>query len=420
MIGTDFFGFMDKDFGWGKNVALFLGGQGVSLLGSALVQYAIMWEIMLETRSGTAMTLFVVLGVLPTFFLSPFGGVWADRFNRKHLINIADGSIALVSVIVVVAFALNHRALWLLFAGAAVRALGQGVQTPAVNAFIPQITPREHLLRINGINNSIFSFVMIVAPMGSAALLTHVSLEVVFLIDVVTAAVGISIVYFGVKIPRVSLRDGGNAPALPKGRTNYFHDFREGVRYVKRTRFIGELVGISILFNIVVSPAAFLTPLQVTRNFGEEFWRLSTMEIAFSAGMLAGGLLVGFWGGFKNKVYSMAAACVLMGAGSAMLGVLGNFWHYLGVMLFIGVVLPFFNTPSVALLQSNVDEAYMGRVLGVFSMVGSLMLPSGMLLFGPLSDSVGIDLLMVLCGGVMVLLAIPFVASKTMREAGRA
>jgi DHA3 family macrolide efflux protein-like MFS transporter len=61
----------------------------------------------------------------------------------------------------------------------------------------------------------------------------------------------------------------------------------------------------------------------------------------------------------------------------------------------------------------------MGRVLAVFNMVSSIMMPAGMLLFGPLADIVAIDLLLIITGAIIVLLTVPFIASKTLREAGK-
>ncbi|NLW11189.1 MAG: MFS transporter, partial [Clostridiaceae bacterium] len=66
---------------WYKNAAMFLASQTVSLFGSSLVQYAIMWYITIETQSGVMMTISIICGFVPMFFLSPIAGVWADRYN---------------------------------------------------------------------------------------------------------------------------------------------------------------------------------------------------------------------------------------------------------------------------------------------------------------------------------------------------
>jgi DHA3 family macrolide efflux protein-like MFS transporter len=418
----------------GKSVVgRFLFGQGLSLFGSMLVQYAIMWRITLDTRSGVSMTLYVLLGILPTFFISPFGGVWADRFNRKLLINLADGSIALVSAAIAVALFLGYDGLWLLFAGAAARALGQGVHTPSINAFIPQITSPENLAKVNGINASIQSFAMIVSPLASGALLGLVPLATIFLIDVVTAIAGISILHFWVRTPEersenkssektsagkpseyAKLPDAGKSSA-----NNYYRDFREGISYVSRHGFISRLILLSVVFYVAIAPVAFLTPLQVARNFGAEVWYLTAIEIAFSAGMMLGGLAIGFWGGFRNRIYSMALSCFLTGASTVVIGQPVSFAVYLAIMLFMGLTLPLYNTPSTVLFQTKVDPAYRGRVFGVFGMTSSLMMPAGMLIFGPLGDLVAIELLMTVSGIFLMLLSAFFVAGRTMREAGK-
>jgi len=114
---------------WKKNIILFLGGQTISLFGSALVQYAIMWKITLDTQSGFMMTLYIICGFVPTFILSPFAGVWADRYNRKLLIVAADSLIAVATLFLAILFYSGYEAMWLLFAIAAVRAVGAGIQT---------------------------------------------------------------------------------------------------------------------------------------------------------------------------------------------------------------------------------------------------------------------------------------------------
>ena len=84
--------------GWRRDVTIFLSGQTVSLFGSMLVQYAVMWHLTLETKSGGVMALYAVFGFLPQAVISIFGGVWADRLDRKKLIIGADATIAVVTL----------------------------------------------------------------------------------------------------------------------------------------------------------------------------------------------------------------------------------------------------------------------------------------------------------------------------------
>ncbi|GHU81747.1 MFS transporter [Spirochaetia bacterium] len=402
------------EINWKKNTVLFLAGQALSLFGSMVVQYAILWHITLKTQSGTMMAIFTLAGFIPMFLISPFGGVWADRFNRKYIINIADASIALASLIVAVFLFLGFDNFGILLICAVVRSLGQGVQTPAVGAFIPQIVPEEHLTRINGIQSSIFSCVTLTSPMISGALMTFAPLEVMFLLDVVTAAIGIGILFFFVKAPSLAKKEQAEGQ---KG-ISYFHDLKEGLTYIKKHGYILRLCIFMALFIILAAPSALLTPLQVTRKFGAEVWHLTAIEMTFSIGMLLGGLLIGVWGGFKNRIYTMTFAFLFYGMGVIFLGLAVNFWMYLAIFALIGITMPLFNTPATVLIQTTVDPGYMGRVFSVIGMISSVMMPVGMLVFGPLADKVSIDILLIGTGIALMLLAIPFVTNKTLREIG--
>ncbi|WP_145038202.1 MFS transporter [Paenibacillus sp. Y412MC10] len=396
---------------WKRNIILFLSSQTLSLFGSALVQYAIMWHITLTTQSGIMMTLYIICGFIPTFLLSPFAGVWADRFNRKTLIMIADSMIAVVTLMLAITFMLGYQAVWLLFIISAVRALGAGIQTPAVGAILPQIVPQDKLTKVNGINGSLQALIMFVAPIVSAGLLTVATIEAIFFIDVVTAAIAIFTLFVFLKIPL-------HKKASDTQSTGYLDDFKEGLAYIKQHAFLKSFFNFFAFFFVLMAPAAFLTPLQVTRSFGDDVWRLTAIEIAFSVGMMAGGGIIASWGGFKNKVYTMAIASFVMAVSTFALGIVPVFWIYLAIMAVFGVAMPIFNTPTTVMLQEKVDENYLGRIFGVFGMISTSMMPIGMLIFGPLADVVKIEWLLIGTGLLMLILTVFFMRNKRLVEAG--
>lgn len=396
---------------WKKNIILFIASQTVSLFGSSLVQYAIMWHITLETQSGVMMTIFIICGFLPIFFIAPFAGVWADRYNRKTLIILSDTGIASVTLILAILFISGYREVWLLFTISAVRGLGQAVQMPAVSALIPQIVPEDKLMKVNGTNSSIQSLILLVSPVASGALLTLAAIEVIFFIDVVTAAAAVSTLLLYLHVPP-------HAKALEKQKVGYFRDLAEGFRYIKNHKFIREFFLFCGLFFILAAPVAFLTPLQVARSFGDDVWRLTVIELTFSAGMMGGGILIASWGGFRNKVKTMILASLIMGAGTISLGSVPIFWLYSTLMAVVGLAMPILNTPATVLLQQKVEEEFLGRVFGVLSMISSSMMPLGMLVFGPLSDYVRIEWMLVGTGIFMIFVTVLLLAKKSMIEIG--
>ncbi|WP_286909389.1 MFS transporter [Clostridium sp. UBA1652] len=396
---------------WKKDIVLFLSSQTISLFGSSLVQYAIMWYVTMNTQSGVMMTVYIICGFLPTFFLSPFAGVWADRYDRKKLIIAADSAIALATLILAIVFMLGYREMWLLFVVAAIRALGAGVQTPAVGAFLPQIVPEDKLTKANAANGSIQSIIMLVSPMISGALLTKASIVTIFFIDIVTAFIGISILV-------IFLRVEAHKKALENSDLSYFEDMLKGLAYIRGHHYVRNFFIFCAIFFFLFTPAAFLTPLQVTRSFGNDVWRLTAIEITFSIGMILGGIIMASWGGFKNRVYSMAFSSFVSAGCTIALGIVPSFYIYLMFMGIFGIVMPMFNTPSTVLLQEKVEPDYLGRVFGVFGMISSSMMPLGMLVFGPIADMIKIEYLLIGTGTFLFILSFFLIKNKALVDNG--
>lgn len=95
------------------------------------------------------MTISIICGILPTFFVSPFGGVLMDRFDRRKLMALADAAIAVTTLGLAISFFAGYKAIWLLFVAQGLRAISGGIQMPAVSAFFPQIVPKDQLMKAN-------------------------------------------------------------------------------------------------------------------------------------------------------------------------------------------------------------------------------------------------------------------------------
>ena len=397
---------------WKKNIIVFLASQTISLFGSSLVQYAIMWHITLSTQSGVMMTIAIICGFMPTLFLSPFAGVWADRYNRKMLIMLSDSIIALSTLILAILFLMGYDSLWMLFVASAIRALGAAIQMPAIGAFLPQIVPEDKLTKVNATNGSIQAMVMLASPMLSGALLTIATIEIIFFIDVITAAIAVSVLFLFLQVPV-------HAKALGKQTTSYFNDMHAGFTYIRHHEYIKRFFLFCAFFFFLAAPVAFLTPLQVVRSFGNQVWRLTAIEITFSLGMMVGGIIMAAWGGFNNRIHSMTLASILIGVCTFALGVIPVFWIYLTIMGLVGIAMPIFNTPSMVLLQETVEGDFLGRVFGVLGMISSTMMPLGMLLFGPLSDFIKIEWLLIGTGSLLFIQGFFLLGNKVLIEAGK-
>lgn len=386
---------ISKEAGWKKKTAIFLGSQSASMFGSMLVQYAIIWHITLTTQSGIILTLATISGFLPQLVISLFAGVWADRYPRKFLIIFADLLTAVSTLALAILFLMGYQELWLLFVVMGIRSAGYGIQSPAVNALLPQIVPQEKLVRVNGINGTLQPIIMVVTPLLAGGLMSFSRLESIFFIDVVTAAIAVSLLLV-LKVP-------AHLKATVSQATGYLDDLKAGLSFIRRTPVIRSLFAFYAAVFFLIAPAAFLSPLMVARSFGDEVWRLTANEVTFFVGSIVGGVIMTAWGGFKNHFRTIGLACILWALLFAGLGIANVFTIYLVLMFLAGVPMPMFNVPSTTLLQETVDPDMQGRVFGVMQLITTAAMPAGMLVFGPVADVITIETLLILSGIVMLL-----------------
>ena len=396
---------------WRKTVLKFMISQTVSLLGSMLVMYAIMWHVTLTTQSGIMMTIMVLCTFVPAIIISPFAGVWADRLNRKWLMIVADLSIAFVTLVIAVLFFFGIRDVWIIFIISIIRAFGQSVHQPAVSAVYQQIVPKEYLVKIQGISQGIQSSSMVIMPLLAGLLMVLLPLEFIFFIDIITAIIAVLFLIFLVKLPK-------HAAEMNQDTIDYFKDIKEGLSYTFKHPLIFRIILFGFIFMIVVAAPSFLSYLQVARVFGAEPWRLSILEAVFGIGMLLGSLIVSLWGGFRNRLLTYFASYILIGVGTMGLGVPFNFWIYIGFWAWVGLFIAISNPIMVGLIQEKVDPKYIGRVFSVFGLIHTISLPLGMLIFGPLSDFIDVSLIILISGMLMIIIAIIPLFNKQLIKEG--
>lgn len=385
--------------GWQKRILLFLTSQCITLFGSTLVQMAIVWYATMQTASGVWVAAFTVGSYLPQFLISFIGGVWADRYHRKKLIIGADMLIAFATFIMVLAIphiSSEPALLGGLLVMSVVRSFGAGIQTPAVNAVIPQLVPAQQLMRYNGINATMQSVVNFAAPAAAGAVFAVSTLRTTLMIDIVTAIMGTGLL---------------SCLVLPKQDTSFeksgvLSDMKIGVRYAFSDRGIGKLLIIYGLFTFFCVPAGYLAGLLVRRVFGDTYWYLTAVEVVGFAGMMAGGVAMSTWGGFRSREKTLAAGLLAFGSFAIGMGFSKNFILYLGLMAFYGVALTMVQTAITTMLQERTDTSMQGRVFGLLGTMYAGFLPLGMAVFGPLADILPLQWIMIGSGIALILIAV--------------
>ena len=379
-----------------KNAALFLTSQAISLFGSSVVSFAIVWFVTRETSSGLWVSLLTVSSYLPQFIISFFAGVWADRYSRKKLIIAADTMIAVFTCLLVLLIPqlANTGAMMTALIGISfIRSVGAGIQTPAVSAVIPSLVPDDKLMKINGYNASIQSAVQFAAPAAAGLVLSFMPLSAVLMIDIVTAGIGIGILCF----VSIQVRETTESPQNMKS-NRMMNDIKKGISYVLSEHALKYLLFSFGLFIFLCVPAGFLCSLYVTRYFSDSYVYLSGVELAGFAGMTAGGLIMASFAGKRDRIKIYGTGIAGFGALAVLLASTGSFPVYLVLMAVFGIILTIVQTSSTTFLQENTQTDMIGRVFGLHGSIYSLALPLGMIVFSPLADYISLKILMIVSG----------------------
>jgi len=263
---------------------------------------------------------------------------------------------------------------------------------------LPQLVPSDQIMRVNGINSSVQSSLTILAPMAAAAVYSTMSLVGILFIDVVTAAIGLSLLVT-IAVPTLE-----RAASLDK--PSYFADLKDGINYIfthDLVRWVMVIFG--IVFLLIVAPSN-LSPLMLVRNFGSEVWLLTVLELSFGVGMVLGGALVAILAAKLDRLGTIIGTSIGFGVLAIVMGFTTNLILFYALFFLIGLAVPAFSTSAFTLLQETVEPERQGRVFGFLGIVMSVAMPVGMAVLGPLADVVPVELLLIITGAATCVIAI--------------
>lgn len=369
---------------WKKSFAVIYAGQAFSLLGSAAVQFAVIWWLTVQTESALVLTISSIVAFLPNMIVGPFAGVWIDRYNRRTVMILADGLVALSSVVLGAAFLLvESPPVWFLYIILFLRGLGNTFHGPAMQAAIPMLVPPEMLTKAGGWGNLVNSVSNMLGPVLGAAFMGLLPIASIMLVDILGAAFAIVCLLF-VRIPDI--------PRTAE-KPEFLSDWKQGFAALRGNRPLMAIFPAMVLMNILFMPLGSLLPLLIRTHFGGTAWHSSAVEFVFAGGLLISSLVIGVWGGLKRRFLSASLAVVMMGLTSSVSGALpsGAFPGLVVCSFFMGCSGTFLNVPVMAYTQETTTPEMMGKVFSLLMTAMSLATPVGLLVAGPVSEVVGVD-----------------------------
>jgi DHA3 family macrolide efflux protein-like MFS transporter len=387
-------------------------GQALSLVGSALTQFVLLWWITSTTGSATALATAGIAALLPQALLGPLGGVIADRLPRRTIMIVADSITALCMVVLVLLFANDSVQLWHVYTLMFVRSSMQAFQSPAAASSTANLVPKDWLPRVAGLNQSLSGIMTIAAaPLGALAL-AWLPLQGALMIDVVTAVLGIAPVLFN-RIPQ---------PVETQNKTSsVWADFKEGVRFVAANRGLLSLYALLGLVVLTIMPTFTLTPLLVKEHFGGGAGEVALMEGISGVGMIVGGLLVTAFPPKRPIVVLLLFFAVSCGTVALTALAPGNalwiavaWWTVSGVSFAIG------NAPMMSVIQTVVPNHMQGRTLSLMTTIMGLAGPVGLVIAGPLGENIGVRGVFIWGGALSALVCLLGLLSPALMSLERA
>ena len=396
---------------WKLRYGLVFAGQSLSLLGSALTQFVLLWWITDTTGDISALATAGIAALLPQAVLSPLGGTLADRYSRRLLMICADLVSALCMVVLIALFLADSIALWQVYTMLTVRSAMQAFQAPAAAASVAMLVPPGFLPRAVGLSQTVQALMTVAAaPLGALAI-SIMPMGWALGIDVGTALLGIvPLLFFSIPQPRVARED----------RQGLWREFRTGLAVVTSSPGLLRLYLLLGAVVLVIMPAFTLVPLLVKEYFGGGAPQVGFMEAMAGVGMIAGGIFVTALAprhGMPWILLGFGASCATLALTAlvppTLFGV-AVFWWGLSGAAFIAA-----NTPLTTLLQSTIPNHLQGRVLSLLNMVMALAAPVGLALATPLGEAIGVRWLFVAIGVAGTLVSLSGFLSPALRNLDR-
>jgi DHA3 family macrolide efflux protein-like MFS transporter len=388
---------------WKTRFFTIFTGQALSLVGSALVQFALVWYLTQKTGSATVLATASLFAMLPQILLGPIAGTVVDRGNRRMIMIVSDGLIALSSLFLAYLFWTGQVQIWHIYLISVIRSTGGAFHYPAMASSTTLMVPKKHLARVSGANQAIQGLVSIIAPPMGAVLVAFMPTQNILMIDVITAIMGITPLFF-FTVPQPPRA----AHLASEPRKSFMHDLAAGFKYMAAWPGLLMLGLMATALNFLLAPTSALAPLMVTKYFGKGALELGGLESFFGVGMIIGGVALGIWGGFKRKITTSLLAICLFSI--AILGIAvappNMFWMMVTAQFAIGLMLPMANGPLQALFQTLVEPDMQGRVMSLVNSVAGAMMPISLMVAGPVTDATSLQTWYWLAGIVCIVISL--------------
>jgi MFS family permease len=383
-----------------RNFRLFLGGQIVSLVGTWMQQVALGWLVYRLTRSAFLLGLVGFAGQIPSLFVSPFAGVWADRWNRHRMI-VATQALSMLQALVLAALVLSGVVrVWHVLALSLFLGLVNAFDVPARQSFLVEMVGgRQDLANAIALNSSTFNAARLVGPAVAGAMIAAFGEGVVFLVNGLSY-VAVIAALLAMRVPPRPPLAGAAAPA--------WQDLQEGVAYVRRSGPIRAILLLVSLVSLAGASYSVLMPVFAVDVLKGDAHTLGFLMGSIGVGALCGALLLAARRTVRGLGRYIVAAVAVFGASLAGFSLSRSLPLSLLLVGLAGFGLMVQMAASNTILQTIVHDDKRGRVMSFYAAAFMGTMPVGSLLAGGLAGVIGAPRTLQLGGAACLLGALAF------------
>lgn len=367
-----------KDFK--KNFFTLYIGQAISQFTSSILQMAIVWYLILQKESAIVIALSGIMSFLPQGIIGIFVGVYIDRYDRKKILIFSDLAIALFSFLLVIQGRNISRELILFVL--AMRSIGTAFHQPALGAIVPQIVPKEQLIKYTGYIHSLQSISLLLSPGVAAFLFTILELPFIVFFDCIGAIIALICIKL-TNIPKMTIKNSKSS--------KFIEEFLYGIRIVRRKKLL-SFIFIGALFSYIYTPIFVLYPMVSLNFFKKTQWHAGIVEILFAIGMMIGGFILSKIEIIKNKFFCIGLSALGISISILLSGLLSKdqFLYFIGLSTLLGFFSPFYQGLQMIIFQEKIKNHYLGRVLSLFTAITVFGTPIGLVISGIVTELIGI------------------------------
>lgn len=359
------------------NYRRYFTGQAISLVGTWMQTIAQSWLVLQLTGSGTALGLVVALQTLPVLLLGPYGGVVADRVDKRKLMMALQSMMGVLALVLGILTVTGEVTLWQVYLLAFLLGLNNCFENPARQSFVLEMVGAADLRNAVSLNSVLVNAARAVGPAVAGVIIATGGIGICFLINAISfVAVVASLAMLDVSALR---------PSAPASRAR--GQLREGLRYVRRTPNLAIPLLMMALVGCLAYEFQVVLPVVAKQTFGGGSQVYGFMTGAMGVGAVVGGLYVAARG--RTGVRSLVNSAAVFGVVIAAAAVAPSLWLELIALALVGAASVGFLAKGNSTLQLEASPSMRGRVMALWAVAFLGSTPIGGPIAGAVSENFG-------------------------------